>query len=202
MKNTILKMTIVVSILLIIFTFSKANADESMLKKFENLNENQYILYLPSGDFVLNMDGSPNFDQEQIDETGGEVITVREAKERVTSLTPEKNNIQMDQGVTLFSYPRLNPPRGYTVFNGQRAFETVSGPGWQSSRYFYHPQIGTGGYLLWETFVDSGVVGDTAIYPGSPRYIYSDINRGSYTYGLQYRTYNAPAGTYFTVSNW
>lgn len=112
MKNTILKMTIVFSTLLITFTFSKVNADESMLKKYENLNENQYILYLPSGDFVLNMDGSPNFDQEQIDETGGEVITVREAKERVTSLAPKKNNIQMDQGVTLFGYPRLNPPRG------------------------------------------------------------------------------------------
>ena len=100
MKNTILKITIVFSTLLITFTFSKVNADESMLKKYENLNENQYILYLPSGDFVLNMDGSPNFDQEQIDETGGEVITVREAKERVTSLAPKK---------TIFKWIRALP---------------------------------------------------------------------------------------------
>ena len=102
---------------------------------------------------------------------------------------------------------------------GQQFGETVFGGGWQHSRYYYHPATGTGAYLLWRTYIDSGIVGGTNLYPrrtyidsgivggtnlypNIPKYVCSDNNRGTYIWGVAYKTHNAPYGTRFTVSNW
>ena len=186
----------------LVISASNVSADESMLSLYEHLDDDTYVLFLPGGSFIRNTDGSANFLEEQLDSSkGGEVIKVSEAKKRVVHIRSDEDDFSIP-GIYEPYKNVLNPSRSWVVGPGQQAEAKVSGSGWRYSPYYYHPSIGTGAYLLWETYGDSGVAGETAIYPGVPRYIFSDTGMGTYTWGIRYKTYNAPAGTRFTASNW
>ncbi len=165
-----------------------------------------------------NADGSTNFTQEQIDDSaGGVVITVAEAKQKSEQLAEDLE--KSSSNCSAFAVADLAPSHSMRVNAGQQFGETVFGGGWQHSRYYYHPATGTGAYLLWRTYIDSGIVGGTNLYPrrtyidsgivggtnlypNIPKYVCSDNNRGTYIWGVAYKTHNAPYGTRFTVSNW
>ena len=148
-----------------------------------------------------NADGSTNFTQEQIDDSaGGVVITVAEAKQKSEQLAEDLE--KSSSNCSAFAVADLAPSHSMRVNAGQQFGETVFGGGWEHSRYYYHPATGTGAYLLWRTYIDSGIVGGTNLYPNIPKYVCSDNNRGTYIWGVAYKTHNAPYGTRFTVSNW
>jgi len=106
---------------------------------------------------------------------------------------------------------RAASPPAYSVELKNRASYTsayFSASGWRFAERYYYPQSGTGAYLRWETFNDSGRVGGindtrltydygiltgTPIYPGGYRYV-----EGFMTY----YTYNPARYTYFKVSNY
>lgn len=187
----------------IVFLFlgtSTVSADENSAKMYDGLDDDSYVLYIPNGaGFVQNQDGSANFSAEQVAETGGIVMTVREAKTAALKYKPE------EQMVTYSNFPSIN--HSITISAGQSARESVSGPGWKHSRYYYNPAPGTGAYLLWTSHLDSGLVYDSsrvirALGANTPTYVYSDVNRGTRLWGVAYKTYNAPAGIYITIANW
>lgn len=176
------------------------SADENSAKMYDGLDDDSYVLYIPNGaGFVQNQDGSANFSAEQVAETGGIVMTVREAKAAALKYKPE------EQMVTYSNFPSIT--YSITISAGQSARESVSGAGWKHSRYYYNPAPGTGAYLLWTSHLDSGLVYDSsrvirALGANTPTYVYSDVNRGTRLWGVAYKTYNAPAGTYITIANW
>lgn len=175
-------------------------ADETILRMYENLDDNSYVLYIPNGGgFIRNSDGSSNFSDEQISETGGSVMKVSEAKIAAAEYMEPQNNVKFRS-----TFPKT---RSLSISAGQSATETVFGSGWQHSRFFYSPAPKTGAYLLWTSHNDSGVVYDSAkdiqaIEANSPTYILSDVNRETAKWGVAYKTYNAPSGTYITIANW
>ena len=197
------KKAILFSVFSIMFLFlgsSLVSADENSVKMYDGLDDDSYVLYIPNGaGFVQNKDGSTNFSAEQIAETGGIVMTVREAKVAALNYKPE------EQVVPYSTFPSKN--YSITISAGQSARESVSGAGWKHSRYYYNPAPGTGAYLLWTSHLDSGLVYDSsrvirALEANTPTYVYSDVNRGTRLWGVAYKTYNAPAGTYITIANW
>lgn len=202
-KNLVFSIVLVLSAFLST-TVVTADLKDTVLEMYQGLDDSQYVLYLPNGGYVKNADGSADFSLEQIEESeGGIVTTVADAKNRAKefAIQAEKSGLNNTGSIGTLKNA-LAPSHAFSVAAGQSVGETVFGGGWQYSRYYYHPATGTGGYLLWTTYGDSGLVDKTPIYPNKPKYVFSDDNRGTYIWGARYKTYNAPAGTRFTVANW
>lgn len=181
----------------LLFVGKSVFADQNTLKMYDGLDDNAYVLYTPDGGgFIMNKDGNPNFSEEQIKESNGEVVTVAQAKIYAANYTPFTFRAR--------TFPTI--VRSRTLGANQVAKETVSGPGWQHSRFYYNPAPKTGAYLLWTSVKDSGVVYDSsqdirALEANVPTYIMSDVNRGTALWGVAYKTYNAPEGTIVVIEN-
>lgn len=169
---------------------NSVKADENMAKMYDHFDDKQRVLYFPDSGFANRHDGSGDFTPLEISQSGGEVITVADAREKARKLP------------TFPDRYFITEQHARTILPGRSRRENVSGGGWQTSRYCYNAGLGNGPYLQQETYGDSGLAGDTAIYPGSPKYVYSDVNRETAHWGIYYKTYNAPYGTYFEVRNW
>lgn len=202
-KKIFHKVIILLSFVLCAITIGiSVHADTSLDQQLSGLSDDTYVLYLPYGGFITNSDGSANFTPSQLNDLGGTVMTVSEFR----SQSAAGNNITV---------PALRstsiPGKCIELASGQSYLsQGFSGGGWRYSGYFFHPRSGTGAYLLWETYVDSGQVGNqvqtskhtgTAIYPGAGKRIYSDDNRGTYIWGACYSTINPINGTKYRVTN-
>lgn len=205
-KKILFGLTLIALVPLIFIFNSNVNADtyrtnDQIEEAVSGLKDSDYVLALSDGSYIANMDGNPNFSEEQINETGGTVKSVKDYKEQLKT-TP------MIDGESQTAFRAASPPgQSYVLYaNQQYTSQAFSGKGWRYSGYNFRPITGTGSYLLWEAFVDSGVVvtkvqGDVVVNPGAPRRAFSDAPRGTYTWGAYFKTYNPIPGSYYRVSN-
>lgn len=185
-----------------------AETPQKVDQQLNGLSSESFALYLPKGGYIANSDGSNNFSAEQIKETGGKVVTYSELKSLLLNSSEEKNK-EFSSGTFFRGTSFPNRPYGLAIGQSYTS-QTFSGSGWRYSGYCFHPTPGNGLYLLWETFGDDALVGEqalasrhqgTPIYQGQPKYILSDINRGTYIWGVCYLSYNPTPGSYYRVSN-
>ena len=196
-----------------IIIFSNVGYADVTSNRLDNVENTDYVLYLPDGGYIFNEDGSDNFTDEQL--TKGEVITGEELKkEEANSEAIELPSIPTDL-VESSEKPMLRAAKlnnnVYTLSAGQTyVSQAFSGSGWRYSGYSFYPEPSSGPYLLWQAVGDSGLVGPAgeieyhigvSIYPGTSQYVRSDHNRGFPYGGVFFSTYNPVNGSYYIVSN-
>ncbi|MCB5955548.1 hypothetical protein [Enterococcus sp. CWB-B31] len=181
---------------------------------FDNMDDSESIVVLPDGAIisggVFEIDDPNLFDKPVVidTETSPAATTVEEYKESVGT-TPKFNRGDLLRRAT----PAPNSAAGkYTIPNqGKYQSNAFSGSGWRFAGYNFKPADGTGAYLQWQTYRDSGVVGTmsdasstystgyaygTLLYTGY--YIYR-TGSGNFT---TYYSYNPIPGSYYEVRNW
>lgn len=208
LKQTLMTASIIIGAL----TFSNVAYADAASNRLDNVENTDYVLYLPDGGYIFNEDGSNNFSDEQL--TKGEVITGEELKKEASSEAVDLPSIPAD--IIGSSEQPTRRASGisnnvYTLSAGQTyVSQAFSGSGWRYSGYSFYPEPTSGPYLLWEAVGDSGLVGPAgdieyhrgvSIYPGSPKYVLSDHNRGLPYGGVFFSTYNPVNGSYYIVSN-
>lgn len=160
------------------------------------------------GEVEMNDLSNPNDSILVNSEVDHRTVTVDEYKENPSKV--EKRELPKQT-------PRLAraaTPPGYSVKLKNRdsySSAAFSARGWRFAERYYYPESGTGAYLRWETFRDSGVVGgitaarNTYNYGANGNYYGSAIFPEGYSYieGLTtYYTYNPIPNTWFRVSNY
>ncbi|MEY8462614.1 hypothetical protein [Streptococcus merionis] len=180
------------------------NAEEYMTEEqiemvTEGLDDNAYVLPTPEGGFITKADGSNDFHPEQITISGQQPMTVAEYKEYLKTFDISFENYPE---VPISPFRAASPPT-----NNIRVLRTdefyysnpFSASGWRYGEIKFLPAGGTGDYLFWEAYIDSGIVEDgkgvaVEVYPGNGQYVYS--LRGTY-----FKTWNPARGAFYKVSN-
>ena len=127
-------------------------------------------------------------------------VTVEEAKKIMSG---EKSYVTYS---TRAAYPSTTVR--YLEKNGIYKSDYFSGGGWRFGHYYFLPTAGTGDYLAWTSYMDSGRVGSfSKAYdtmngilsgmelPANTRVYYKNAN------GQQYYTYNPLTNTHYYVEN-
>lgn len=177
---------------------------------FEGLDEDALVLEMPEGGFLYGQctdydANNPTIVLGEYDsETDKNSITVSEAKEKLLSEINEG-------GIELFG---ATPPESNTLrtlnYGDVYTSKPFSGSGWRFSNLQFKPASGTGKYLRWSSYVDSGRVGNynegyATKYGGSEQG--TSVKAGATIWnsedglGQIYYTYNPIAGTYYVVAN-
>lgn len=132
------------------------------------------------------------------------VFLIKEKKEKLLSEISEG-------GIELFG---ATPPESNTLrtlnYGDVYTSKPFSGSGWRFSNLQFKPASGTGKYLRWSSYVDSGRVGNynegyATKYGGSEQG--TSVKAGATIWnsedglGQIYYTYNPIAGTYYVVAN-
>lgn len=199
---------------------SEVEAIEISEGMFEELEDTDKVIELPKGGYLIGgaslMDpDNPEVVLEKYDsETDKNAITVEEAKEEVV-----EELLDADKHDNLSIQPRRITPttERYRLDKGALyVSDCFQAKGWRFSGYQFYPESGTGSYLRWRVFFDSGVVGTfydglncnqhrpyggRAIYP-EEGYVWIDTGgSGDCNKTLIYFTYNPIPGNYYTVAN-
>ncbi|RCW17295.1 hypothetical protein CAC02_04030 [Streptococcus gallolyticus] len=168
----------VASVILGSLIFSTITYADATTNRLDDINNTDYVLYLPDGGYIFNEDGSDNFTNEQL--TKGEVITGEELKEEesksgVIELPSIPTDILKASKRPTFRASGISNDV-YTLGAGQTyVSQKFSGSGLRYSGYSFYPDPATGPYLLWQAVGDSGLVGPAgeiekhrgvSIYPG------------------------------------
>lgn len=175
---------------------------------FGDLSEDTKVLELPAGGFVS---GSGNIEISDLDgniieiynvDTDPNSISVKEAKEKIF-----KDGLESMNDESLISpYSGYPPTKTMTLSIGQKYTSNpfnASTLGWRYAGYKFIPKSGTGQYLRWGTFNDSGRVFSAGynpwqgieVYPG--KYYWYGYDHMASTYA----THNPIQGTYYNVAN-
>lgn len=170
--------------------------DEQIEQIVAPLEEDYYVLPTPDGGLVMNMDGSPEFPEEQIEELG-EALTVPEYREYLKTLDISDEPAPTSTRVRRAAHV---PTRRRIIYANQTYLSNpFSARGWRYGEWRFFPAFGTGDYLHWTALGDGGVVEDgQGVYApmgaGELRIVYS--RRGTY-----FKTYNPVPGSQYVVSN-
>lgn len=189
------------------YTTDYENMVDSM---FEGLSEDDLVLEMPEGGFLYGQCEDYDVDDPTVllgeydSETDPNSVTVAEAKEILLS--------QMnDEGIEpIGDAPPSNSKVRVLAYGDTYTSSPFSGTGWRFSNLQFKPASGTGNYLRWSSYVDSGRVGNynegyATKYGGSTQG--TSVKAGQTIWnseeglGQIYYTYNPIAGTYYVVKN-
>lgn len=146
---------------------SQPENDEEIIENlFSDLDDTDNVLILPDGgiahgqvDLIIPSENEKNDEvvKEYNSEEDEQAITVAEAKSMINEQAENFDFTKPNSNPLL----RKNlPTQGYKLgAGGSYRSNPFSGSGWVTSGYYFVPTAGTGNYLLWQTFLDDGVVG-------------------------------------------
>lgn len=169
---------------------------EQINKVTHGLSEDEFVLPTPEGGIIMNIDGSNNFSPDQLSEFGAS-MTVSEFKDYLGNLDISSLEIPNNNS----SFRAAYAPSQIRVLYANQIYRSnpFSAKGWRYGELKFKPSFGTGDFLFWQPFGDSGVVEDgrgvsVSIYPGNNVSVYSK-------YGTYFKTYNPVPGSIYQVTN-
>lgn len=185
--------------------------EQDVDKMFEPYDSSKKILQLSDGGFIQGWVEEYDADSGELtriydSEIDKSAITIEEAKDIVKA-----QRIAIESGWEISTYGTTIPTQTKRLILNAKPYTSnfFSGKGWRIGGYKFLPQSGTGQWLLWTSYNDSGNAGTAdhcrtatttgqasgrALDEGRPTYV-------GYTDWMMYYTYNPVPGSYYTVQN-
>lgn len=200
------------------------NDEEIIEQLFSDLEDTDNVVILPDGGIIHGEVELVSFSESEknnivIEEYNSEedakAITVANAKSILNEQAEnfDSTNIKYNQMLRASL-----PTKGWNLTPGASyRSNPFSGSGWVTSGYYFTPSKGSGNYLLWQTFLDDGVVGGynqmattlsgvriegTIVYTTMGRKLVLPLGNPSWNPGIAYfASFNPVRGSGYWVAN-
>ncbi|WP_394406080.1 hypothetical protein [Streptococcus sp. 20-1249] len=209
MKKVILFCSVVISSLCFSIC-AKAATPKEIDRSIINsaVDENQIVQVLPEGGYIVNIDGSSNFDESLVEYNNGTLMKYSDYRllDAIDTSLPSYpfpffRSASPDKAV---QNPKI-------LANGETyRSQPFSGKGWRFSELKFKAKPSTGSWLLWTSIGDSGLVGNeweayrtyqgTRTYRAALESIVPQYVNGDNSW-LFYYTFDPVIGSKYEVSN-
>ncbi|MCC7669562.1 MAG: hypothetical protein ABF754_05370 [Leuconostoc pseudomesenteroides] len=200
-------------------SYASTSNFQTRVNKIDNpISDSLPAVELPDGGFLFgpgtfkSEDGKGNVSIIDPNDTDLKVTTVGQAKKDEGIV----NNSQLGELFSTFvALPSPGTSRGsvatqnYTLKANQGYSEGMQGTGWRYAKYLFKPAAGTGDYLQWRDYGDSGIVeraenvkvhNGYALYPGQSIWATAHTGSGALL-GTTFSSINPIPGSYYYVLN-
>lgn len=176
---------------------------------FDSLSDDDKVLPMPDGGYLY----GGIIETSLTDETDVYAVYDSELDPSAITVKEAKKLIEEDSKVPNKTPRQATPPNVGSLYfvkaNGNYISDCFSGKGWRFSNYMFKPQDGTGNYLRWTSYVDSGRVGSynnaVSTYNGTTQGTSVGANQTIWFNGNNagqiYYTYNPAQNTRYLVEN-